>query len=172
MVDDRINHIPKEMPGRLVPDVQVPEDWFDDIGVVDERDDARRVAAQSVQLARHAAALPANPRVVPEQFEHFQKPAPAWRLPCDKARCAGIDLQHRPRTQRQRLLTKATLPYRIDKFREVSIDRVLLHPDPANTSPARMSFININLHPTVRYRNHRHCAHIGAQTRITYRHPR
>ena len=75
MVDDRINHIPKEMPGRLVPDVQVPEDWFDDIGVVDERDDARRVAAQSVQLARHAAAIPAHSRVVSEQFEHFQQPA-------------------------------------------------------------------------------------------------
>ncbi len=60
MVDDRINHIPKEMPGRLVPDVQVPEDWFDDIGVVDERDDTRRVAAQ---------------------FEHFQQPATAGVVP-------------------------------------------------------------------------------------------
>ncbi len=81
MVDDRINHIPKEMPGRLVPDVQVPEDWFDDIGVVDERDDARRVAAQSVQLARHAAAIPAHSRVVSEQFEHFQQPATAGVVP-------------------------------------------------------------------------------------------
>jgi len=81
MVDDRINHIPKEMPGRLVPDVQVPEDWFDDIGVVDERDDTRRVAAQSVQLARHAAAIPAHSWVVSEQFEHFQQPATAGVVP-------------------------------------------------------------------------------------------
>lgn len=99
-VDDRINHIPKEMPGRLVPDVQVPEDWFEDIGVVDEGDDVHRVARQSVQRTRDAAVTPANPRVVPEQFEHFQQPASALRLPCDKDRFAGIDLQHRLWTQR------------------------------------------------------------------------